>query len=364
MKIGIDGTPLTILSPRGTKHYAEQLITHLAKIDKKNEYIVFASKIVPIPNQKNFKFVRISSFLPVLKRQLFLAFYARREKIEVFHYLEPFGAIFFKNNRIVTTIHDLNLNKTYPWLSKYFLTRLYCEAIRLGVINNSKVFITDTYAIAEELKDFLYSSNKRVKIYTIPLSYDIRFTPEKKSNLKQKHFLCMGDFTIRKNISGVLKAYSLLPQRIRRQFKLKVIVNNALVKYKFISYIKSLNLDSYVEILEAVSLSRLIALYRGALAFLYPSFYEGFGIPILEAMACGCPVITSSHGAMKEVAGEAAYLVDPKSVRAIATAMQRIAKDKKLAKELKDKGLKRAKAFSWRETAKKTLKVYEQVYNT
>lgn len=105
----------------------------------------------------------------------------------------------------------------------------------------------------------------------------------------------------------------------------------------------------------------LPALYSAATAFVYPSLYEGFGLPPLEAMACGTPVITSSVSSLPEVVGEAAILVDPKDVGALASALQRILKDRQLREELSRRGRERAKLFTWDQTAEKTLEVYRLV---
>lgn len=112
---------------------------------------------------------------------------------------------------------------------------------------------------------------------------------------------------------------------------------------------------------EAMTANDLAKLYRGAVAFLFPSLHESFGMPILEAMACGCPVVTSNVTACPEVAGDAALLVNPQSVEEIAQAMQRLIEDEKLRAELREKGLARVKEFTWEKSAEKHLRVFRQV---
>jgi len=111
-----------------------------------------------------------------------------------------------------------------------------------------------------------------------------------------------------------------------------------------------------------VSQEKLPCLYRNADLFVFPSLYEGFGLPVLEAMACGTPVITSNTSSLPEVAGDAAVLVDPYSVEDIADAMERVLTDPDLRTELSRKGKERAKQFTWEKCARETLKVYEEVY--
>ena len=107
----------------------------------------------------------------------------------------------------------------------------------------------------------------------------------------------------------------------------------------------------------------LISFYNVAKVFVYPSLYEGFGLPILEAQACGCPVITSNVSSMPEVAGESAILVDPYNVEEIASAIHKVSLDKNLRDNLIQKGFENCKRFSWQRCAEETLKVYEEVYN-
>jgi len=223
MKIGIDGVPLTIPFPCGTKHYSEQLLDKLAKIDKRNEYLIFASERAEVPNQNNFRLIKIPSFIPVLKRQLFLAYFAKKEKVDVFHYLEPYGAIFFRHPNIVTTVHDLNLGKTYPFLSKYAINKFYCKTTRSAVFANTKAFITVSKEIKKELSTFLKRLDKKVEIHVIHNAVNNRFKLLPRSKKRGKYFLGMGDFAPRKNVPRVIETYSLLPDKIRDEFGLKAL---------------------------------------------------------------------------------------------------------------------------------------------
>ena len=123
---------------------------------------------------------------------------------------------------------------------------------------------------------------------------------------------------------------------------------------------RSLGLNGEVKFLGYVPRAELPGLFSGATAFVYPSLLEGFGMPIIEAMACGAPVITSNSSALKEVAGGAAVLVDPLSVRELTEAMERVAQDSRLRAELSQKGVRRAAEFSWETTARLTLEAYRE----
>ena len=364
MKIGIDATPLSIPFPCGTKNYAQELLKNLAKIDNKNQYFIFSSKKVSIPSKNNFKFIKIPTYFPVLKRQFFHTILAKKERLDVFHNLEPYGSVFLKYPRIITTVHDLDLSQTYPFFSKYLPNRILCEITRSGVFRNTNSFICVSRVIKKELKIHLEGYKKNARINTVYNGVSSDFKILERGSNKNKFFLAMGDFAPRKNIASVIKAYSMLPKNIQIKYKLYIVASTPSAEELFRQMSHTYSVGGYVKIFLNISLKKLVLLYNNAQAFIYPSFYEGFGLPIIEAFTCACPVITSDYGAMKEVAGKAAILVNPKSVRKISTSMIRIIEDNKLRHMLIKRGLKRAQVFSWEKTAVNTLKIYEKLYKT
>lgn len=357
MKIGIDGTPLAFSHHCGVKHYSEELIKALSKIDSQNKYIIFSPKKVRIPQKSNFGLILYPTFFPVFKRQIFLGHLAKKEKVDVFHYLEPYGSVFFKHPKIITTVHDVDLSITYPTNLgiKYALKRYYCELTRLAVAKRTKKFIAVSNTISQEFNRYLAKINKTAQIKTIYEAPTAEFcTVGPKQKLKGNFFLCLADFSPRKNIKNVFKAFEMLPKDIKNKYRLKLVVSTPGAARDFV--------NKHADILVNVSTERLILLYNSATTLIYPSLYEGFGLPILEAMACGCPVITSNLGSTKETAGDGALLVNPSSPRAISAAMQEIVNSPKLRKNLIQKGVKRAKMFSWETAARKTLELYNKVY--
>lgn len=365
MKIGIDGLPLTIPFPCGTKHYAEQLLFNLAKIDKQNEYIIFSKKNIAIPQQKNFRLIKIPTYIPVLKRQLFLSYFAKKEKVDIFHYLEPIGSIFINNLNIVTTVHDFDLKKIYPKKNylKYHSHMFYASFLRDATLKNTNTFIAVSKYTKYQLSRYLKNKklNKDIKvIYEAPHS---RFRTLKYLKKQSPYFLCMGDFSPRKNIPKVIEAFSLLPKEVLGSHTLKIIISSKIPEQIFLDLSRHFRIENKIQIITAPSLTELINLYNLATAFLYPSLYEGFGLPILEAMACSCPVITSNTGSTKEIAGGAALLVNPDSAIQISKAILKIAKDRNYSNSLEKKGLKRVNDFSWLKTANQTLSVYKNIYD-
>ena len=364
MKIGIDGTPLSFSHHCGIKHYAENLVLGLSQVDKTNEYIIFVPKKVVLPNVPNFKQVIYPRYLPFLKRQISLGRLARKYSLDIFHYLEPYGSMFFKFPKIVTTVHDVDLDKVYPIQDnpKYLLKALYCKLTRSFVIRKTKIFIAVSDYTSRELGNFLKRDRLKSTIVTIHEASAIQKVSGLKQKTKQKYLSCMGDFSPRKNIAKLFESYQKLPNNIRKNYCIIVIVSTADACKKIRDISRELGIKGNVKIVVDASNLKISKLYRNAFAFCYISTYEGFGIPPLEAMSLGCPVIASNIGSIKEVVGNAALLVDPMSSDNISKAIVSLVGQPGLRIGLINKGLIRSREFSWGKTAKKTLHVYEKLY--
>ena len=178
----------------------------------------------------------------------------------------------------------------------------------------------------------------------------------------QEYILSVGTIEPRKNLVRLIQAY----HQVRRKFPLLTpkLVHAGMKGWMYqdvLTQVHTLDLEDDVIFLGRVESELLPVLYNGARLFVYPSIYEGFGLPVLEAMACGAPVITSNTSSLPEVAGDAAILVDPYDVTQIAAAMEQMLTDKDQRDTLKQRGLARSAQFTWEATARKTLKVYEDI---
>ncbi len=189
-------------------------------------------------------------------------------------------------------------------------------------------------------------------IFPIHHGVDLKtFQPSNETNSQQPYFLHVSQYQPLKNVNRIIEAYARLPRKEKP--RLLAIVPG---------YTKREPFPKGVEVIRTpVDHKELVSLYQGATAFIFPSLRESFGMPILEAMACGCPVITSNVTACPEVAGDAALLVNPRSVVEIAEAMRRLIEDEHLRQELREKGLVRAQQFTWRRSAERHLEVFEKV---
>jgi glycosyltransferase involved in cell wall biosynthesis len=256
-------------------------------------------------------------------------------------------------------VHDVNLDETYPLLSKYFFKRLICEITRRPVFSRAKTFITPTNVIKKELSIFL-NKNRKKHVLAIYEGVSDEFRSLKKFNKNKSFILGMGDFAERKNIKKTLTAYSLLPDKIKQNTSIVIVVSTKGPASKFRDFAKKLGISANAKIVIHPSNSKLVKLFNEAKCFVYPSLYEGFGLPLVEAMACGCPLITSNYGAMKEVAGKAGLLINPSSALNISRAMQKIILSKRVFNTLKKKSLARSKKFNWDTAARETLAAYEK----
>jgi glycosyltransferase involved in cell wall biosynthesis len=182
-----------------------------------------------------------------------------------------------------------------------------------------------------------------------------------RNGVARPYILYVGSLEPRKNLLRLLDAYQQVLKWSRHWRLIIVGARNYWKSSPVAEKVKQLGLQGQVIFTGYISDEDLPSLYNAADLFVFPSLYEGFGLPVLEAMACGTPVVTSNSSSLPEVAGDAAILVDPYSVEAIYAAMRRVLEDPELAKELRRRGLERALQFTWEKTARETIAVYEKV---
>lgn len=364
MRITIDVSQ--IIYGTGVSIYVENLVKNLLTIDKENEYVLFGGSLRRFSELKKklHKYhatVRGSSGREVIfpipptladliwNRLHILPIEYLVGKIDVFHssdWSQP-PAFAFK----VTTIHDL-APILFPELAGRDFIRNVAEAhrTRLGwVKKEADRIIVPSNSTKSDLINFGIPEKKIVVIYE---GVDEVFNPQKKETVEsvKRKYRIGGDYLLavgvglRKNTENIISAF----ERVRPGRDLKLVVVGGTDQT---SETRGVIYTGYISNKEKV------ALYSGAEALVYPSLYEGFGLPILEAYSCKCPVVTSNISSMPEVAGDAAVLVDPSSVDSITEGIKKVLDNKK---GLVEKGIKRVKEFSWQKAAEKTLKVYNE----
>jgi glycosyltransferase involved in cell wall biosynthesis len=342
MKIAIDVSPLKSgHRVRGVGSYTRQLVKALLKIDQKNEYLL------------------------VENRQ-------KAADADLIHY--PFFSPFFRTLPLsqkkptVVTIHDL-IPLVFP---KRYPPGLKGKArfqLQKTALKSTAAVITDSQASKKDIVRYL--GYPQEKIFVIYLAAGEEFRPlkdqaqltrvRKKYSLPQKFVLYVGDVNYNKNVLGLAKACRKIKtplviagkQAAQKDFDQAHPENQPLVQL-----IKEFGDDPRVLRLGFVPSENLVALYSLASLYCQPSFYEGFGLPVLEAMSCGAPVVASNFSSLPEICGQAAHLVDPR--QGLAEGIKLVLNNPKLRKKLAELGPNQAKLFSWAKTAQETIKVYEK----
>jgi len=370
MKIGIDAR--TLYKPSGgVGTYLKNLLAELGSLDQENQYVLFFDAAPP-GDLDPVNFTRRTLHLPFgqnlttwntfrLLPELWL------RPVDLFHF--PFYTMpLVKPGKSVVTIHDLTYKLHPEWFNwKAWLTfrpfsyRAAKAADRILTVSyTSREDILRSYRLPEQkvvvtyhgVSEHFHKICDRGPLDEVQDSYGLR----------HPLLLYVGSITLRKNLVRLLWAFHQLVTEKRVDAHL-LLVGRTLAPYPDLpSLVKELGLEARVSFIsEYISQETLCRLYNLADLFIYPSLYEGFGLPVLEAMACGTPVVTSRVSSLPEVAGEAAILVDPYNPQEITEALWVGLTDGRLRGELMQRGLERVKKFSWRKTAQETLQVYQSV---
>jgi len=268
--------------------------------------------------------------------------------------------------RSAVTVHDV-FAWSCPGTSTLLDTMIYRYWLP-RILPGVDAVITVSEHSRQDILRYLHVDPNRLNV--IPYGVADRFRPmpsdEVKIHLRDRlglsgpYILYVGALTQRKNVGGALEAFALIEKRFPRlQFVLAGprTWNQTPVE----DLVQRLEIAPKVALTGPLTDTDLPALYSGADLFVFPSLYEGFGLPPLEAMACGTPVVTSNTSSLPEVVGDAAITVDPYDVEALAEAMRRVLSDPDLAHDLRRRGLERAAGFTWEQTARKTVEVYREV---
>ena len=347
---------------------------HLLDMDHNNRYIFFygyfSEKLQTTGNVKDVKFRTMQAISAYVKKIPMIKELARgrlplyTKRFDV--YFEPnFIPLNFQVKSIVTAVYDFSFHLYPEWHPKdridYFKKKFFQR------IYQSNLIITNSNYVKEEAKQILKIEEDRIRVISMGYNRTIFNQDDQEERMRLRNFnklpqnflLFVGSIEPRKNLIRLLKAYLILPQYIKRHFKIFLV---GFKGWRNAEVFELLNkMKENVEYLGYVNNEELADLYRKASCFIYPSLYEGFGLPPLEAMACGCPVVVSNVTSLPEVCGDAAYYIDPNDVENIAGGIQKVLMDEELRQNMIEKGLERAKLFSWEKAAKEHLKVFEEV---
>ena len=263
-----------------------------------------------------------------------------------------------KADKIVATVHDFSW-EVYPDFQpkervKYFQKYFYSSILKCDHI------ITGSHFTKREIIERVGVSPDKVTVIYHGVDHNVFYPRESIKKSPQKYILAVGSIEPRKNLKNLLSAYAMLDKEFKNEYHLTLVGASGWNNDDIIHEMKSLS--QWVKYSGYVSDDELALLYSNASLFIYPSVYEGFGIPPLEAMACGAPVIASNASTLPEVCADAAYYVDPLDTKAIKEGILEVLRDEELQKTLIANGLVRAKEFSWEKSALQHQAIFDKVF--
>lgn len=372
MRAAIDARGINLYKGTGIGTYTENVLKNVLKIDMENyfhiywtgdgyeDFIKHNAKII-LSSKKHHRFFEQYYFPDNLKG----------ENIDVYHIPQNgIGISEYIACKKIVTIHDLIPYVMPETVGKGYLSKFLRELPRIVELSDGIITVSE-WSKKDILKFFPMDENK---IHVTPLAADKKYKPldkerckyelKNKYNITKPFILYIGGFSPRKNVKALLIAFSQIFSKLKDEYEL-VIVGANKDDGSYLSKMSS-SLDVYSNIIFTgyAPEEDLPILYNGCEVFVYPSLYEGFGLPPLEAMCCGTPVITSNVSSIPEVVADGGILIDPFSTVSLMEALEMVLNDDSKKQSLKEKGLSRAAAYSWRKTAEETIAVYRKVAET
>lgn len=383
MIIGIDATSFSHPQPGGYKTYVTNLLTALQRIPSQHTLQVFLDREVSpaarsvLPGGKGIVISnRVPVFRQVLREQIQLPRQADNGDCSIVHYTANTAPV-YSRTPFVLTLHDVialtepqapiafSRKRLWQWMIDRYARYVIPEAV-----NDCQAVITVSDFEKGEIAQHFKLPSHRIHVIHLAPSSVFRPFPRSKSRatgdqirnaygLGPGYILAIGHEP-RKNVSTVLQAFSHLDRSLQKQAGLLIVCARQHAQQALQDEIARLHLDEVVRVIGGVPPEELNLLYNGSAALVFPSLRESFGLPPLEAMACGTPVVASNTSSLPEVLGDAAILVRPTDIPALTSAMEQVLTDRVLAEDLRERGLAHSRIFSWEKTARATLAVYER----
>jgi len=377
MHIGLNAHLLSLTETyrgAGINWYIRNLLTHLPYVDRNNRYTAFvgdrrftSSGLVLRPS-------RLPTSRPVVRifwEQVVQPFALRKERVDLLHAL-AFVAPLLSRCPSVVTIYDLSFllyPESFKRAKRFYLglfTRLSARRARriIAISESTKRDVVRLLGVPPEKVEVVYCG---IDEAFRPLAEEQVAAFRSKRGLPERFILFVGTIEPRKNVTRLIEAFADLrsfdvAQDTFAICDLRLVIGGAKGWFyqDVFARVEELGLEDKVIFPGYIPVSELPLWYNAAELFVYPSLYEGFGLPPLEAMACGTPVVAANTSSLPEVVGEAGLIVDPLDVEGLAEAMRRALDDEALRQEMREQGLERAKGFSWTKTAQETVQVYRR----
>ncbi|MFD0988920.1 glycosyltransferase family 4 protein [Mariniflexile jejuense] len=380
MKIGIEGQRLFRKKKHGMDMVALELIRNLQKIDHENEYYIFVKPDEDdsvLKETPNFKIIKLDGGSYPLWEQIALPKAAKKYGCDILHCTSN-TAPFMCEMPLVTILHDIiYMESSYLKILKSSASpyqkfgNVYRKLVVPRIVKKSEKVITVSHFEKNRIADFfgMKGNSKLDAIYNgvsehfkiVNDTQELKRVKEK-YNLPDKYFFFLGNTDPKKNTKGTLKAFSDFLKQSNADFKLVMLDYDESELKKLLSEIDDPELINSIVLTGYVVNTDLPSIYAQCSIFLYPSLRESFGIPMLEAMGCGVPVITSNTSSMPEIAEDAAHIIDPFKPEEITQGIIKILEDEAYRTRLCEKGIERNKRFSWGNMAKDYLKLYNVIH--
>ncbi len=376
MRIGIDCR--TILNPKsgeraGVGHYVEGLVTALIERFPQEEFVLYFDYRIgdltgfarPHVKVKHFPFSQYGKYLSFGYSHMLITAYLLKEGLDVLHV--PAGSIpLTYPKKVVYTVHDLAIFKHPEWFPSSFISRSVLVPQTLRKADN---LIAVSQSTAKDLRQLFNITQQKISV--IHHGFDVQKIPLKrranetveKYKLPKRYVLSVGTIEPRKNIEGLMRAFKMLQEKNPALADVALVIagQEGYHSEHVMQTLVDLKAKRSIRYIGYVTHNEKVELLRHAAAFAFPSLYEGFGIPILEAMALGVPVITSKTTSMPEIAERAALYIDPTSVADMTRGLREVLTKPDVAKRLHEAGPKQAAKFSWERCADQTMAVYKKV---
>lgn len=366
MKIGIDAR---FYNESGVGRYLRNLLKNLQNLDKNNQYLIF---LLPkdygqFTERGNFQKIPAPFSWYGFAEQFKMPKLLNKYNLDLVHF-PHFNVPIFYSGKFVVTVHDLihqhhamkrasALNPFTFKIKQIGYRRIFKNAVLksqeiLVPSKSVKYLLTDEWHVKKE-KIIVTPEGVDETILTLQSKVKTKLVLAK-FNIEQPYIFYVGNAHPHKNVEGLIRAFL----SVRKKYQYLTLVLAGYDHY-FWEKIKKENQFPAIKFVGNINDEELVALYKNALCFVMPSLEEGFGLPLLEAQACGCPVISSNAGSLKEVGGDAAIYFNPNSLDDLIDKISQVINSLNLRKDLVKKGLKRKSKFSWEKLAKQTLEVYE-----
>jgi len=379
LKIGIEATRANSKG-RGIDRYTFNLIKTLSEIDKVNEYILFSNNgelKKELGLRDNFKIEKLNKRFRMIRRSGFSwigKIYFR--DLDLFHF--PNSDIWHsKYCKTIVTIHDL---APLHFPDKFFVSEKfynnYKKCLKYIRKNADYILTVSDYSKEDIANKLNFPTERIIRIYNgidskfhkIDNNNEILEFTKRKLSLPSKFILFVGGLDFRKNVETLIRSFKFVVEDANYiNYKLIIVGKAPFKKDKFYPPLeiisKELSLDKNIIFLREINDEELVVLYNLATLFVFPSIFEGFGFPPLEAMACSCPVICSNRCSLPEVVGDAGILVDPNDDENLAAVVKQLIHSPQLRTELVRRGMDRVKLFSWENCARNTIAIYKQLAN-